>query len=403
MVKGKGKQICMILALIGLLTGCGSQSKVPDDYATNEGYQTEKADAKADTETNTAETTAAAAGIAKEDIKVGVLYISDPAEGSGYSYTHDLGIQGMQENLGLSSDQIVRKIVDDSDAQATEASIRECIDEGCNVIFSTSWGYMETTAAMAEKYPDIYFSHGTGYMSNGKNFNNYFGRIYQARYLSGIVAGMNTKSNLIGYVAAQDSSNSEVTGGIDAFAIGVASVNPDAKINVIITNSWYDPEKEEAASRQLLDMGCDVMAQHCDTAYPQTLAQERGVYGIGYNSDMSKETPDSCLTSVIWNWSAYYTSAVKSIIDGSWDGSNYYGGMAEGLVGITNLASFAAEGTQEKVDEATAAILSGQSNVFDGVMTTNTGETIGQEGSTLDDATITGGINWYYHNVVIVE
>ena len=369
----------------------------------NEGYQTEKADAKADTETNTAETTAAAAGIAKEDIKVGVLYISDPAEGSGYSYTHDLGIQGMQENLGLSSDQIVRKIVDDSDAQATEASIRECIDEGCNVIFSTSWGYMETTAAMAEEYPDIYFSHGTGYKSNGKNFNNYFGRIYQARYLSGIVAGMNTKSNLIGYVAAQDSSNSEVTGGIDAFAIGVASVNPDAKINVIITNSWYDPEKEEAASRQLLDMGCDVMAQHCDTAYPQTLAQERGVYGIGYNSDMSKETPDSCLTSVIWNWSAYYTSAVKSIIDGSWDGSNYYGGMAEGLVGITNLASFAAEGTQEKVDEATAAILSGQSNVFDGVMTTNTGETIGQEGSTLDDATITGGINWYYHNVGIVE
>lgn len=403
MVKGKGKQICMILALVGLLTGCGSQSKVPDDYATNEGYQTEKADAKSDTETDTAETTAAAAGIAKEDIKVGVLYISDPDEGSGYSYTHDLGIQGMQENLGLSSDQIVRKIVDDSDAQATEASIRECIDEGCNVIFTTSWGYMETTAAMAEEYPDIYFSHGTGYMSNGKNFNNYFGRIYQARYLSGIVAGMNTKSNLIGYVAAQDSSNSEVTGGIDAFAIGVASVNPDAKINVIITNSWYDPEKEEAASRQLLDMGCDVMAQHCDTAYPQTLAQERGVYGIGYNSDMSKETPDSCLTSVIWNWSAYYTSAVKSIIDGSWDGSNYYGGMAEGLVGITNLASFAAEGTQEKVDEATAAILSGQSNVFDGVMTTNTGETIGQEGSTLDDATITGGINWYYHNVVIVE
>ena len=403
MIKGKVKQICMILALVGLLTGCGSQSKVPDDYATNEGYQTEKADAKSDTETNTAETTAAAAGIAKEDIKVGVLYISAPAEGSGYSYTHDLGIQGMQENLGLSSDQIVRKIVDDSDAQATEASIRECIDEGCNVIFSTSWGYMETTAAMAEEYPDIYFSHGTGYMSNGKNFNNYFGRIYQARYLSGIVAGMNTKSNLIGYVAAQDSSNSEVTSGIDAFAIGVASVNPDAKINVIITNSWYDPEKEEAASRQLLDMGCDVMAQHCDTAYPQTLAQERGVYGIGYNSDMSKETPDSCLTSVIWNWSAYYTSAVKSIIDGSWDGSNYYGGMAEGLVGIANLASFAAEGTQEKVDEATAAILSGQNNVFDGVMPTNTGETVGQEGSTLDDATITGGINWYYQNVVIVE
>ena len=118
-----------------------------------------------------------------------VLHLSDPAEGSGYTYTHDLGIQGMQQNLGLSDDQIVRKInVSDSDEDATKQAIQECIDEGCNIIFATSWGYMEATAEMAEEYPDVYFSHGTGYMSNGRNFNNYFGRIYQARYLSGIVA-----------------------------------------------------------------------------------------------------------------------------------------------------------------------------------------------------------------------
>mgnify|MGYP004653096169 FL=1 len=384
------------LLIAAVLTGCASSSpQTPDDYATNEGYTSTEASAQtSDSRQN---------DISKDDMKVGVLYISDPSEGSGYSYTHDLGIQGMQENLGLSSDQIERKIVDDSDAAATEKAIKECIDDGCRIIFTTSWGYMETTSEMAEQYPDVYFSHGTGYLSNGKNFNNYFGRIYQARYLSGIVAGMNTKSNKIGYVAAQDSSNSEVTGGIDAFAIGVESVNPDAKIYVVVTNSWYDPDKEKAASEQLLDMGCDVMAQHCDTAYPQTLAQDHSVYGIGYNSDMSKETPDSCLTSVIWNWSAYYTSAVKSVMNGTWDGSNYYGGMAEGLVGITNLASFAADGTQEKVDNATAAILSGENNVFDGVLETNTGDTIGSEGSTLDDATITGGINWYYRNVVVVE
>lgn len=384
------------LLIAAVLTGCASSStQTPDDYATNEGYTSTETSAQASDSKQT--------DISKDDMKVGVLYISDPSEGSGYSYTHDLGIQGMQENLGLNSDQIERKIVDDSDAAATEKAIKECIDDGCKIIFTTSWGYMETTSEMAEQYPDVYFSHGTGYLSNGKNFNNYFGRIYQARYLSGIVAGMNTKSNKIGYVAAQDSSNSEVTGGIDAFAIGVESVNPDARIYVVVTNSWYDPDKEKAASEQLLDMGCDIMAQHCDTAYPQTLAQDRGVYGIGYNSDMSKETPDSCLTSVIWNWSAYYTSAVKSVMNGTWDGSNYYGGMAEGLVGITNLAGFAAEGTQEKVDEATAAILSGENNVFDGVLETNTGETIGSEGSTLDDATITGGINWYYRNVAVVE
>ncbi len=387
------KCLCLpvILICIVMLSACGSSQSI-DDYATNEGY-----------EQNTG-VTGNGKGIAKENIKVGVLHISDPAEGSGYSYTHDIGIQGMQENLGLSDSQIVRKLnIDDGDAKAVEKALQECVDEGCNVIFTTSWGYMKPTADMAEKYPDVYFSHGTGYMSNGKNFNNYFGRIYQARYLSGIVAGMNTKTNKIGYVAAQDSTNSEVTGGIDAFALGVYSVNPDAVIHVKVTNSWYDPAAEKAATEKLLAMGCDVMSQHCDTPYPQTLAQEKGVYGIGYNSDMSKETPKSCLCSVIWNWSAYYTSAVKSIIDGTWDGSNYYGGMSEGLVEITDLADFCVKGTQEKVDEASLLILSGKFNVFDGVMQTNDGKTVGEAGKTLDDATITGGINWYYKNVVVEE
>lgn len=384
------------MLIAGSLTGCGESSAEPDDYVTNDGYESEPVD-KAQAETDTAKS------MSREELKVGVLYISDPAEGSGYSYTHDLGILGMQSNLGLSDDQIKRKIVDDADTEGTKAAIEECISEDCNIIFATSWGYMETTAEMAEKYPDVYFSHGTGYMSNGTNFNHYFGRIYQPRYLSGIVAGMNTVSNKIGYVAAMDTGNSEVTGGIDAFAIGVASVNPDAKIYVAVTNSWYDPQKEEEAAKTLLDMGCDVMAQHCDTPYPMTLAQEYGVYGIGYNSDMSKEVPKACLCSVIWNWSAYYTSAVESVIEGTWDGSNYYGGMKEGLVGITDLAAFCAAGTQEKVSEEMEAILNGSNNVFDGELKTNTGEVIGVTGATLDDATITGGIDWYYENVVVVE
>lgn len=397
--------LCTVL----LCSGCGAAQEI-DDYATNEGYSTDAqttgaSDTSSDTgNSNSSDTQTPDKGIAKADIKVGVIHLTDPAEGNGYTYTHDLGIQGMQSNLGLSEEQIIRKInVDDGDPDATKAAIQECIDEGCNIIFTTSWGYMDATEEMAAEYPDIYFCHGTGYKSNGKNFTNYFGRIYQARYLSGIVAGMNTSTNKIGYVAAQDSSNSEVTGGIDAFALGVASVNPDAAIYVKVTNSWYDPEGEMAATEKLLELGCDVMAQHCDTAYPQTLAQDAGVYGIGYNSDMQKETPDSCLTSVIWNWSAYYTFAVQSIIDGTWDGSNYYGGMTDGLVDITALADFCVQGTQEKVDEAKAQILCGAFNVFDGEMETNTGEIIGTSGSTLDDATITGGINWYYKNVQVVE
>lgn len=393
-MRKKCVKLVLLLAVL-LLTGCGAKQGV-DDFATNEGYGS--------TESGAEKTESSGKGIPKEDIKVGVLHLTDPAEGSGYTYTHDLGIQGMQKNLGLSDDQIVRKVnIDDTDNAAVEQALQECVDEGCNIIFTTSWGYMDCTEEMAEKYPDIYFCHGTGYKSNGKNFINYFGRIYQARYLSGIVAGMNTKTNKIGYVAAQGSDNSEVTGGIDAFAMGIALVNPDAKVYVKVTNSWYAPEAEEAASKELLAMGCDVMAQHCDTPYPQTMAEEAGVYGIGYNSDMRKETPDSCLCSVIWNWSAYYTSAVQSVIDRTWTGENYYGGMQEGLVQITDLADFCVDGTKEKVDEAKAKILSGESNVFDGVMETNTGETVGEEGKTLDDATITGGINWYYKNVEVVE
>lgn len=397
------RRIAAIVMGCMLFTGCGVTAEV-DDYATNQGSYAKQSDSgEAQTDSQTEESTAST-GIPKDQIKVGVLHLSDPADGSGYTYTHDLGIQGMQQNLGLSNEQIIRKNnVDDSDEAATKRAIQECIDEGCNIIFTTSWGYMQATADMAEQYPDVYFSHGTGYMSNGKNFNNYFGRIYQARYLSGIVAGMNTKTDKIGYVAAMDSSNSEVTGGIDAFALGIYSVNPDAKVYVKVTNSWYDPEGEKAAAQTLLDMGCDVIAQHCDTVYPQSLAQERGVYSIGYNSDMSKDAPNACLCSVIWNWSAYYTAAVQSVIEGTWDGSNYYGGMSENLVNITSLADFCAEGTAEKVEEARADILSGANGVFDGVIETNTGDTVGEEGKTLDDATITGGINWYFKTVSVVD
>lgn len=392
--------IFMIIMCSIFMAGCAVHAS-PDDYAVNEGYEVKGSSSK---NTGSGDAGGGTSGIAKEKIKVGVIHLSDPAEGSGYTYTHDIGIQGMQQNLGLSDSQIIRKNnISDTDEAATRKAIQECIDAGCNIIFTTSWGYMQTTADMAEEYPDVYFSHGTGYMSNGKNFNNYFGRIYQARYLSGIAAGLNTKTNKIGYVAAMGLDNSEVTGGIDAFALGIYSVNPDAEVYVKVTNSWYDPKAEEEAARKLLDMNCDVIAQHCDTVYPQTLAQQKGVYSIGYNSDMSKEAPEACLCSVIWNWSAYYTSAVQSVIDGTWDGSNYYGGMNENLVSITSIADFAAAATKEKVNMAKQQILSGKNGVFDGVIETNTGATVGTAGKTLEDSVITGGINWYFKTVKVIE
>lgn len=389
--------LCLAMSL-SCLTGCGS-SKTYDDIITNDGYDVHQ------DEEDTASASYIGTAIPKEDLKVGVIHLTDPAEGSGYTYTHDLGIQGMQDNLGLSSDQIIRKInVDDSDEEETRQAIQDCIDEGCQIIFTTSWGYMNVTAEMAEENPDVFFAHGTGYMSNGKNFTNYFGRIYQARYLSGIAAGRKTKTNKIGYVAAQDINNSEVTGGIDAFALGVYSVNPDAKIYVRITNSWFDMDKEKQSAEDLVDAGCDVLAQHCDTSFPQQVAAKHGVWGIGYNSDMSKDTPDATLCSVIWNWSAYYTQAVQSVIEGKWTGENYYGGMKEGLVDITGLSdTLNDEETISLINDARGNILNGSFNVFDGEIETNTGDIIGKKNSTLDDATITGGINWYFKTVSVLN
>lgn len=373
-------------AAVLMLTGCSS------DTADNGS-----ADAASDS------ASASTIQYAKEDIKVGVIHIGNPADGSGYSYTHDVGIQDMQAALGLSDDQIIRKNnVSDGDPTATETAIRECIEAGCNIIFGTSWGYMDTMEALADEFPNVVFSHGTGYKNNGKNMNNYFGRIYQARYLSGIVAGMKTESNLIGYVAAMGSENSEVTGGIDAFAIGVASVNPDAKIYVKVTNSWYSPTEETNAAKALIAEGCDVIAQHCDTPNPQLEAESAGVWGVGYNSDMIKDAPGATLTSVEWHWGAYYTQAVQQVIDGTWNCENYYGGMSDGLLDISDLNSaLCTDEMQTKVDEAKNEILNNGFNVFDGVLETNDGSTVGEEGSTLDDATIKGGINWYYKNVEV--
>ncbi len=354
--------------------------------------------------TGTSEPASATGGIPKDEIKVGVIHLSDPAEGSGYTYTHDQGIIGMQQNLGLRDDQIVRKIsVDDTDAAAVETAITECVEEGCNIIFATSWGYMDTCEALAEEFPEVIFSHGTGYKSNGTNFNNYFGRIYQARYLSGIIAGLKTETGKIGYVAAMGQENGEVTSGCNAFAMGVASVNPDAEVYVSVTNSWFDPEGEKQAAERLIAEGCDVIGQHCDTPNPQTAAEEHGVWGVGYNSDMTKDAPGATLTSVMWDWSVYYTKAVQNVIDGTWVAGekvdNYFGDMADGLVTLGEFNSdLVTDEMIAKVEEVKAQIVSGEWDVFDGKT-----EIMDNEGNahTLEGADY-GSCNWYYENVNVL-
>jgi basic membrane protein A len=338
-----------------------------------------------------------------DKIKIGVIY-HDAAQGGGWSYAHEKGISEVSQKFGLREDQILRKFnVDSTDAAMSEHAVREAIAEGANVVIATSWGFMDICERMSAEYPNVIFAHASGYRYNESNFKNYFGRFYQARYLSGIVAGLRTENNKIGFVAARDSSNSEVTGGLNAFAMGVESVNPGAVIYVRITHSWFDPAGERRAAQRLIDEGCDVIAQHCDTAEPQIAAQEAGIWGIGTNVDMGVQAPDAVLTSAIWNWGAYYTFLIGSIIDGTFTTERYYGDLADGMIDITPLSAFAAPGTEAAVAAARSRIVNDGFGVFEGVMETNDGRSVGTPGEVLSDSEIAGGINWYYRNIIVLN
>ena len=339
----------------------------------------------------------------KSKVKIGVIYLDD-AE-SGWSYSHELGIRETQRAFELGDDQIIRKYnVSEEDAGNIEYAISEAIAEGANIIIAPSWGFMDVCELLAAEHPEVIFAHASGYKQNDINFTNYFGRLYQARYLTGIAAGLKTQTGKVGFVAAQGVSNSEVTGWLNAFAMGVESVNPGARIYVSVTNSWFDPAGEHRAAQKLIDEGCDVIAQHCDTAEPQIAAEQAGVYGIGNNIDMSKEAPDAVLTSAIWNWGSYYTFLVGSIIDGSFTTEPYLGDLSDGMVDIAPLNTALA--TQEMagaIAEAKRRIMQGDFNIFDGEMETNDGRKIGAPGGTLSDSEIAVGINWYYRNIIILN
>ena len=343
----------------------------------------------------------------KEKIKIGVMHISDPfSENSGYSYAHQLGIEEMKQSIGLTDSQIIQKVnVFAGDPGAVEEAMRDCIAEGANVIFATSWDYMDTCEKLAREFPQIIFAHAAGNKCNDTNFTNFFARAYHAKYLSGIVAGMKTKTGKIGHVAPWGMENSEVTGNLNAFALGVEKVNPHAKIYVKVTHSWFDPLGESVATRALIAGGCDIINQDVDSPAPQIEAEKAGVWGIGFNTDMRADAPATVLTSVIWRWGAYYSTFIQSIIDGTFTTEPYLGSLKDGIVEIAPLNTNI-NWEQEIIsifEEERRRIESGTFDVFSGVMETNDGRSIGSAGYNLSEDEIKNGINWYYRNIAVMD
>ena len=338
----------------------------------------------------------------KDKIKIGIIHPNRIEESSSYDYSHYVGTLEMQREIGLRDDQIIRKInIYEAEPDTTANAIQDCIKEGANIIIAASFGYMDACEKLAAKFPNVVFAHATGFKHNAVNFTNYFGRIYQARYLSGIAAGLKTKTGKIGYVAAMGKENSEVTSGINAFALGVERVNPKAYIYVRLTYSWFDPMGEGVAAKRLIASGCDVIAAHCNTPSAQIAAQDAGVWSIGYNNDMSKDAPRSVITSVVLHWGVAYTYLIRSVIDGTFTTAPYFGSLKDGMVGITPISEkLAAPGTEKKIAQERERIINGSFDVFEGVMKTNDGKRIGETGKSLSDDEIRGGINWYYRTVI---
>lgn len=308
---------------------------------------------------------------------VGAIYINGQNDTAGYTYAHHNGIVKAMEQLGMDKSQL--KIVDnvkENDADVT-AAIDTLASQGCKLIIGISFGYLNAMekAASKEAYKDIIFSHATGYLSNDKNFNNYFGRIYQARYLAGIAAGkksLEVKNNNIGYVAAYGTEYAETCSGINAFAMGAQLINPDAKVYVSKINNWGDEAKERQIAENLIETyKCGVIAQHCDSAQPQIAAQEKGVFGCGYNSDMTEQAPKGHLTAPVWNWDVYYKLAIETAMktpDKFMEKVGiYYGGLKEGFVDISPLTENCAEGTKEIVDQVKKMMVDGEWDVFTNV------------------------------------
>ncbi len=326
----------------------------------------------------------------EEKLKVGFVYVGPIGDG-GWTYAHEQGRKYLVDELGVEA--IYKESVPED--QESEKVMRDMIDQGAKVIFATSFGYMEHVKKVAEEYPDVTFLHASGYMS-GDNFGNYFGRIYQARYLSGIVAGLKTETNEIGYVAAFDIP--EVVRGINAFTLGVRSVNPEAVVKVRWTNTWYDPSTEKAAAIALLDEGVDVIAQHQDTAGPQLAAEERGKSSIGYNTDMVEMAPKAYMTAPVWNWGPYYVSQVQAVMDGTWQSETYWGSLKDGIVDLAPLTDIAPEGAKEAVEKAKADILAGTTYIFEGPLKDQSGEIKVPAGTKMTDEEMLS-MQWFVEGV----
>ena len=321
--------------------------------------------------------------MAADDFTAAFLYISPVGE-AGWTWAHDQVRIYAEEATGIPT-IYVENVADGSPADI-EAAIRTLVADGHDVIIGTSFGYMDTMEAMAAEFPDVVFEHVSGYKANDTNFGNTFGKIYQPRYLTGMIAGAVTETNRIGYVAAFPIP--EVARGINAFTLGAQRFNPDVEVVVNWTSTWFDPAIEGDAADALLEGGADVIAMHQDTTSAGLAAEAAGARWVSYNSDMSEFAPDAYVASAIWNWGPRYAEIISSAADGSYTPGFYWGGYDDGIVDIGSIADDVDPDVVAAVNDIRQQMIDGTFAVFSGPLFAQDGTQLLAEGEVMDPTTL---------------
>lgn len=330
--------------------------------------------------------------MAEDPVKVGFVYVG-PIGDHGWTYRHDIGRLAIEEQFGDKVETtFVESVPEGADA---ERVIRNLASSGHDLIFTTSFGYMNPTVKVAKDFPDVKFEHATGY-TRADNVSTYSARFYEGRAVIGTMAGMMTKTNVIGYIASFPIP--EVVRGINAFTIAMRKVNPDAEVKVVWVNTWYNPGQEADAAKTLIDQGADIITQHTDSPAPLQVAQERGVLGFGQASDMQSFAPDAQLTSIIDDWDAYYVSRVQDVMDGTWESQDVWQGIDDGMVGFPAYGPAVPEDVQAAAEVVRESIVAGTLHPFAGPIFNQDGEEIVAEGDVLDDKALLG-MNYYVQGV----
>ncbi|MDH5798688.1 MAG: BMP family ABC transporter substrate-binding protein [Paracoccaceae bacterium] len=331
----------------------------------------------------------AGAATAAEKVKVGFIYVGPVGDG-GWTYEHNEGRLAVEEHFGDAVETVYQENV--PEGADAERALTQMALGGADLIFTTSFGYMDPTINVAAKFPNVMFEHATGY-KQADNVSVYSARFYEGRAVQGTIAGMMTKTNKIGYIASFPIP--EVIRGINSAYIHAKKVNPDVEFSIVWAYTWFDPAKEADAAQALIDQGADVILQHTDSTAPQAAAQKAGgVITFGQASDMGEYAPLPRVSSIIDNWAPYYIARTQAVMDGTWESVSTWDGIGAGMVGIGEISSAVPDDVKAAALAVRDSLADGSYHAFTGPLNKQDGSAWLAEGETADDGTL-AGMNFY--------